>query len=110
MLSLSSPQDEFFYERGLERYAAAQQTNTPAPDDTPGDFFVPRKAVGVDMFPHTLHCEMVLALDRYVPSFHEGLYQGRPMWKEKRDREEAEKRDLAETEKRAAAGRAQEEK
>jgi len=26
--------------------------------------FVPVKAVAVDMFPHTLHCEMVLLLER----------------------------------------------
>lgn len=28
------------------------------------DPFVPVRAVAVDMFPHTLHCEMILLLER----------------------------------------------
>lgn len=35
-----------------------------APRETEPDPFVPVRAVAVDMFPHTLHCEMVLLLER----------------------------------------------
>jgi len=34
------------------------------PQDSDADPFVPVRAVAVDMFPHTLHCEMVLLLER----------------------------------------------
>eukprot|EP00930_Biecheleria_cincta_P019618 TRINITY_DN14927_c0_g1_i2.p1 TRINITY_DN14927_c0_g1~~TRINITY_DN14927_c0_g1_i2.p1 ORF type:complete len:488 (+),score=101.34 TRINITY_DN14927_c0_g1_i2:95-1558(+) len=34
------------------------------PRESDDDPFVPVRAVGVDMFPHTLHCEMILLLER----------------------------------------------
>lgn len=30
-----------------------------------GDFFVPVKAVAVDLFPHTQHCELVILFKRW---------------------------------------------
>jgi len=30
-----------------------------------GDFFVPVKAVAVDLFPHTRHCELVILFKRW---------------------------------------------
>lgn len=34
------------------------------PSGVPAEIFKPTRAVAVDMFPHTLHCEMILQLDR----------------------------------------------
>ena len=34
------------------------------PSESDADPFVPLRAVAVDMFPHTLHCEMILLLER----------------------------------------------
>jgi len=34
------------------------------PSDTDDDPLVPIRAVAVDMFPHTVHCEMILCLER----------------------------------------------
>jgi len=53
------------------------------PRGTVGERFVPLKCVAVDMFPHTVHLEMVVYLERYCPERHDKIYAGEADWVEK---------------------------
>ncbi|CAD7924791.1 unnamed protein product [Amoebophrya sp. A25] len=79
----------------------------PQGDDRVSGRFVPFKAVPVDMFPHTVHLEMVLYLERYCPARHDHLWTGEPEWvlkmraRQETDRRPQEVKDSEEAEKTA---------